>query len=145
MGRDIQKMMKQAQKMAAEMQKAQEGLADIEVEGSAGGGAVKVRATGDGHILSVTLDPEFLTDFDADDVEMLGVLRMQPAHDGEGLGHLASIRVLDADEEHARQRHLAGSGRVSAAGPGAMPARYRRCRAARSRFKPSTRASIRRR
>ncbi len=75
MGRDLQKMMKQAQKMAAEMQKAQEGLADIEVEGSAGGGAVRVSATADLHVTAVTIDPGF---FDGeggpgpDDIEMLG-------------------------------------------------------------------------
>jgi DNA-binding YbaB/EbfC family protein len=70
--KDMQKMMKQAQKMAAEMQKAQEELADIEVEGTAGGGAVKVVATGDLHIVSVELDPDLLTDVDEDDIEMIG-------------------------------------------------------------------------
>ena len=65
-------MMKEAQKMAAQVQQAQEQLAEVEVEGSAGGGAVKVRATGDGRILAVTLDPESLVDSDEDDVEMLG-------------------------------------------------------------------------
>ena len=70
--KDMQKMMKQAQKMAAEMQKAQEELADIEVEGTAGGGAVKVVATGDQRIVSVELDPDLLTDVDEDDIEMIG-------------------------------------------------------------------------
>lgn len=73
--KDMQRMMKEAQKMAAEMQKAQAEIAEQTVEGSAGGGAVKVSATGDGRILSVTLDPELLTDVDAstpDDLEMIG-------------------------------------------------------------------------
>ncbi len=70
--KDLQRMMKEAQKMAAEVQRAQEELANVEVEGSAGGGAVKVVATGDLRITSVTLDPELLTDVDADDVEMIG-------------------------------------------------------------------------
>ena len=71
--KDMQKMMREAQKMAAEMQKAQEGLAEIEVEGSAGGGAVKVRATGDQQIISVTIDPGVFEGApDADDIEMLG-------------------------------------------------------------------------
>ena len=65
-------MMREAQKMAAEVQKAQEELAEVEVEGSAGGGAVKVVATGDQRIVSVTLDPELLSDLDADDIEMVG-------------------------------------------------------------------------
>ncbi|MGH2779694.1 MAG: YbaB/EbfC family nucleoid-associated protein, partial [Actinomycetota bacterium] len=55
MGKDMQRMMKQAQKMAADMAKAQEALAEIEVEGSAGGGAVKVVATGDQQVISVTV------------------------------------------------------------------------------------------
>ena len=65
-------MMREAQKMAAEVQKAQEELAEVEVEGSAGGGAVKVVATGDQRIVSVTLDPDLLSDLDADDIEMVG-------------------------------------------------------------------------
>jgi DNA-binding YbaB/EbfC family protein len=70
--KDMQRMMREAQKMAAEMQKAQDELAEVEVEGSAGGGAVKVKATGDQRILSVTLDPDLLTDVEEDDVEMIG-------------------------------------------------------------------------
>ncbi|MGI8775336.1 MAG: YbaB/EbfC family nucleoid-associated protein [Actinomycetota bacterium] len=69
----MQKMMREAQKMAAEMEKAQAALADVEVEGSAGGGAVKVRATGDQRVLSVTIDPDVFDGApDADDIEMLG-------------------------------------------------------------------------
>jgi nucleoid-associated protein EbfC len=70
--KDMQKMMRQAQKMAAEMQKAQEGLAEVEVEGSAGGGAVRVVATGDQRIVSVELDPSLLEDVVEDDLEMIG-------------------------------------------------------------------------
>lgn len=70
--KDMQRMMKEAQKVAAEMQKAQAELAEVQVEGSAGGGAVKVVATADQHILGVTLDPELLVDADADDLEMIG-------------------------------------------------------------------------
>ena len=70
--KDMQRMMKEAQKMAAELQKAQAELAEKEFEGSAGGGAVKVVATGDQRIVSVTLDPELLSDADPDDIEMIG-------------------------------------------------------------------------
>lgn len=71
--KDLQRMMKEAQKMAAEVQKAQEEIASQEVEGSAGGGAVKVSATGDQRIVSVTIDPSFFDgEPDADDIEMLG-------------------------------------------------------------------------
>ena len=70
--KDIQRMMKEAQKMASEMQKAQAELAEEQFEGSAGGGAVKVVASGDQRVLSVTLDPDLLTDVDADDIEIIG-------------------------------------------------------------------------
>ena len=71
--KDMQRMMKEAQKMAAEVQKAQAEIAEKEVEGSAGGGAVKVVATGDQQIVSVTIDPSFFEgEPDADDIEMLG-------------------------------------------------------------------------
>jgi DNA-binding YbaB/EbfC family protein len=73
MSKDLQRMMKEAQKMAAQMQKAQEELATQEVEGSAGGGAVKAVVTGDQRVVSVVIDPGFFEgEPDADDVEMLG-------------------------------------------------------------------------
>ena len=69
----MQRMMKEAQRMAAEVQKAQAEIAEKEVEGTAGGGVVKVVATGDQQIVSVTIEPSFFEgEPDADDIEMLG-------------------------------------------------------------------------
>ena len=71
--KDMQRMMKEAQRMAAEVQKAQAEIAEKQVEGTAGGGAVKVVATGDQQIVSVTIDASFFEgEPDADDIEMLG-------------------------------------------------------------------------
>ena len=68
----MQKMMKQAQKMAADMQKAQEALAEVEVEGQAGGGAVKVVATGDQRIVRVDIAEDMFDGVpDKDDIEIL--------------------------------------------------------------------------
>ncbi len=61
-------LMKQAQKMQRDMEKAQENLASIEVEGTAGGGMVNVKATAAQRILEIKIDPEVV---DPDDVEML--------------------------------------------------------------------------
>ena len=61
-------LLKQAQKMQREMEKAQENLANIKVEGSAGGGMVTVTATAAQEILEVKIDPEVV---DKEDVEML--------------------------------------------------------------------------
>ncbi|MBR5259006.1 MAG: YbaB/EbfC family nucleoid-associated protein [Eggerthellaceae bacterium] len=65
---DMRKMMKQAQKMQLEAARAQEELAAMEFEASAGGGMVKVVAAGDSTIKSITIDPEAV---DPEDVEML--------------------------------------------------------------------------
>lgn len=62
------KMMKQVQKMQADMAKMQEELADRTMETSAGGGAVKVVANGKKEIKEVIIDPQAV---DPEDVEML--------------------------------------------------------------------------
>ena len=61
-------LLKQAQKVQQEMQKVQDSLADITVEGSAGGGMVKAVANCKLEILSVSIEPEVV---DPDDKEML--------------------------------------------------------------------------
>ncbi len=64
------KLLQQAQKMQREMEKAQGELGNIEVEGSAGGGMVNVRANARLEILSIKIEPEVLKD-DADMIEDL--------------------------------------------------------------------------
>ncbi|MBA3510600.1 YbaB/EbfC family nucleoid-associated protein [Sphingomonas sp.] len=56
----LEEIMKMAQDVQAEMQKAQENLDKIEVEGASGGGLVKVRATAKGRIISVSIDESLL-------------------------------------------------------------------------------------
>lgn len=62
------KFLKQAQKMQEQMQRVQDDLAKREVEGSAGGGAVKAVARCDGTLAAVKIDPKVV---DPQDVEML--------------------------------------------------------------------------
>lgn len=59
---------KMAQQMQAEMARVQEELRTLQVEGSAGGGAVKAIVTGDQVLISVALERDVV---DPDDVEML--------------------------------------------------------------------------
>jgi hypothetical protein len=65
---DINKMMKQVQEMQAQMARAQEELANEVVEASAGGGMVRVKATGAGEIVELKIAPEAI---DPEDPEML--------------------------------------------------------------------------
>ncbi len=55
-------MMKQAQKMQEDMQKAQEEIANMEVEGQAGGGMVKVVMNGRHELRKVELDDSLMSD-----------------------------------------------------------------------------------
>ncbi len=63
----IGNLMKQAQEMQANMQKAQEELASMEVTGESGGGMVKVTMTGKHEVRRVAIDDSLL----ADDKDML--------------------------------------------------------------------------
>jgi len=56
----LDEIMKMAQDVQAEMQRAQEKLDEIEVEGVSGGGLVKVRASAKGRIVAVELDESLL-------------------------------------------------------------------------------------
>ena len=58
----IGNLMKQAQKMKADMQKAQEEIANMEVEGQSGGGMVKVLMNGRHEVRRVSLDDSLMED-----------------------------------------------------------------------------------
>lgn len=64
----MDKMLKQAQKMQAQMMLMQEGLVNETVEASSGGGMVTVKANGQGDIISVKISKEVV---DPNDIEML--------------------------------------------------------------------------
>lgn len=68
MNGNIQKMMKQAQKLQRQMLEVQEALADERVEATSGGGMVHVIADGQQNILEIKIEPEAV---DPEDVEML--------------------------------------------------------------------------
>jgi DNA-binding YbaB/EbfC family protein len=68
MKKGLGQMMKQAQKMQAQILKIQEEMAERTVEASSGGGMVTVTANGKQEILSIRIDPEVV---DPEDVDML--------------------------------------------------------------------------
>ncbi len=67
-GGNMNNLMKQAQKMQKDMEKLQSELQEKEVEATAGGGAIKVVATGKKEIKEITISRDVV---DPDDVEML--------------------------------------------------------------------------
>jgi len=67
----LEEIMKMAQDVQAEMQKAQENLDKIEVEGAAGGGLVKITTTAKGRVVSVSIDDSLLAGEDKSVLEDL--------------------------------------------------------------------------
>jgi DNA-binding YbaB/EbfC family protein len=62
--KDPMKMLKQVQQMQDRMNKVQAELDTETVEASAGGGAVRIVASGSQKLVSVTIDPEAASDID---------------------------------------------------------------------------------
>jgi nucleoid-associated protein EbfC len=76
---NMQKMMKQVQKMQADMARAQEELASAEVTASAGGGMVTVKVTGALVVSEIKIAAEAI---DPDDPEMLADMVLAAVNEG---------------------------------------------------------------
>lgn len=57
---DLEKIMEMAQNAQAELQKAQDNLDNVEVEGASGGGLVSIKASAKGRIIAVSIDESLL-------------------------------------------------------------------------------------
>ena len=93
----IGNLMKQAQKMQADMQKAQEEIANIEVTGHAGGGLVSVTMTCRHDVKRVTIDDSVM-----DDKEMLEDLVAAAVND--------AVRQVEKTTEEKMSGLTAGMG-----------------------------------
>jgi DNA-binding YbaB/EbfC family protein len=76
---NIQKLMKQAQKMQEQMMRAQEELASKTVEATAGGGMVTAVVNGKFELVSLSIEKEVV---DPDDIEMLQDLIVAAVNEG---------------------------------------------------------------
>jgi DNA-binding YbaB/EbfC family protein len=86
----MQGLLQQAQKMQKDMQRAQEEVEAFEAEGSAGGGAVRIKVRGTNEILSVTIAREAV---DPSDVEVLQDMIRLAANDA-----LSQVRKNSEDK-----------------------------------------------
>lgn len=76
---DLMKMMKQAQEIQGRMQKLQEELSGLEVEGQSGGGLVKVKLNGKLEARGVKIDPSLIKPEEAEILEDLIMAAFQDA------------------------------------------------------------------
>jgi DNA-binding YbaB/EbfC family protein len=80
-GFDPQALLAQALEMQQKLMEAQDEAADQIVEGSAGGGKVKITMTGGGEVTAVRIDPSVVV---ADEVDLLEDLVLAAFHDAFG-------------------------------------------------------------
>lgn len=71
--KDLGSLMKQAQAMQAKLQEAQARLAEAEIEGSAGGGMVRLTLKGSGELARVVIDESLMAPGEAEIVADLMV------------------------------------------------------------------------
>lgn len=88
---DFDEIMKLAQSAQAELQKAQDNLDHVEVEGLAGGGMVRIRATAKGRVLGVELDESLLA---PSEKTMLEDLIAAAINDAKGKADAAAAQEL---------------------------------------------------
>ena len=84
-------MMQQAQKLQAQLLKAQEELAALNVEASSGGGAVKVVMNGQQQVQSVKIAPEVVN---PEDVEMLEDLVLTAVKEAQAMAQEAAAKKM---------------------------------------------------
>ena len=90
-GGNMQNMLRQAQKMQADLARKNEELAETELVGASGGGMVEVVITGKSVIKAVRIKKEAV---DPDDVEMLEDLIMAAINDAQSKAEVLSKDVL---------------------------------------------------
>ena len=105
---NMNQMMKQVQKMQADMAKAQEELKNEVVEASSGGGMVTVKVSGDLEVREVRIDPEAV---DPDDVELLQDMVLAAVNEG-----VRAAQELAANKLNAAAGGLAGPGGLGGLG-----------------------------
>jgi len=105
---NLNQMMKQVQKMQADMAKAQEELKNEIVEASAGGGMVTVKISGDLELKELVIDPEAV---DPDDVELLQDMVQAAVNEA-----IRSAQELATTKMNAAAGGLAGPGGLGGLG-----------------------------
>ena len=101
-------MLKQVQKMQADMAKAQEELKNEVVEASSGGGMVTVKVSGDLEVREIRIDPEAV---DPDDAELLQDMVLAAVNEA-----LRSAQELAASRLGAATGGLGGPGGLGGLG-----------------------------
>ena len=93
---DLEKIMEMAQNAQAELQKAQDNLYSVEVEGASGGGLVKIKATAKGRILGVSIDDSLMVPGDKAMLEDLIAAALNDARAKADVAASAEMQKMSA-------------------------------------------------
>jgi len=118
-GFDMNQLLQAAQQMQAQLASAQQNLAEAEVSGSAGGGLVVAKVSGQGELLDLTIDPKAIDPADpAESAETIADLVLAAVRD-------ATNSVLALQQQQLGFADALGNFDLSSlggpGGPGAMP------------------------
>lgn len=91
---DIKSLMRQAQEMQKKMQKAQEELANIEFEGSAAGGMIKITVNGAGIAKKVFIDDSLINKDEKEILEDLLIAAFNDAKNKVDEGSSESMKSV---------------------------------------------------
>lgn len=78
---NMQQLLQQAQKMQQDLKRAQEELANTQVDGQAGGGLVTATVTGSGELKALRIDPKAVDPEDTETLADLVVAAVQAANE----------------------------------------------------------------
>ena len=111
-GMDMQALLQQAQQMQQQLAQAQQALEEAEVEGTSGGGLVKVKLSGRGQVEDITVDPKAVDPTDAEETaQTVADLVLAAIRDAE-----AQVERLQQEKMGPLAEGLGGGGM-----PGGMP------------------------
>ena len=123
-GFDMQQIFAAAQQMQAQLANAQQALADSEVTGTAGGGAVRAVVSGAGELLDLTIDPGVIDASDpAETATTVADLVLAAVRDAARAAADLQQRQLDVISGGVPGLNLSGLG-IGGAGPEAVGEAY---------------------
>ncbi|WP_285729521.1 YbaB/EbfC family nucleoid-associated protein [Nocardiopsis sp. ATB16-24] len=109
---DMQALLQQAQQMQQQLMEAQQALEDAEIEGSSGGGLVKVKLSGRGQVEDIGIDPRAIDTTDAEEsAQTVADLVLAAIRDAE-----SQVERLQQEKMGPLAEGLGGGGM-----PGGMP------------------------
>lgn len=120
-GFDMQQILQAAQQMQSQLVNAQQALADSEVTGTAGGGAVRAVVSGQGELVDLTIDPSVIDPSDlAETASTIADLVLAAVRDAGRAAADLQQRSLGAVTGAVPGLDLSGLGLSSPAVPGAV-------------------------